>query len=311
MSKRGSILIILIISFLISPAFSQWAEPVLLSNVNDPSTEDWSPFLTEDGLTLYFVRVRTSDSYYGRLYEAIRDEPVGPFTIVRKVPDPINSPGNEHFLCPWVSCDNLRMYYNSQKSGVGWKLKFSQRASTSEPWPLGTDVIELNNVGKYLTGPKLSGDELLIFFQAMDRPGSQHDIWMASRTDRNLPFEYVRKLDEINTSSNEAHPNVSPDGLILYFTSNRNGLEQLFKATRESRNESFGNVEHMSFFDTDNGNSAQFCFSSDEKAIYFVRSKAGNRSTQDIYISYYSGDTSTYHNKLSTGFFYEVLDINE
>ena len=99
--------------------------------------------------------------------------------------------------------------------------------------------------------------------------------------------------------------------LILYFTSNRNGIEQIFKATRNSRNDSFSNVEHIQFFDTKNGNSAQFCFSGEEQAIYFVRSQKGNNSTRDIYVSYYSGDISPYKNKLSTGFLYEVLEKND
>ena len=76
MRQRESILLILIMGYFTTvPAYSQWSKPVPLSNVNHPSAEDWSPYLTDDGLTLYFVRVRTKDSYYGRLYEAIRDEP--------------------------------------------------------------------------------------------------------------------------------------------------------------------------------------------------------------------------------------------
>ena len=156
MSKK-SILLILMVAFVAVPAFSQWSEPVLLSNVNDPSAEDWAPFLSEDGLTLYFGRVRTSKSYYGRIFEAIRDEPVGPFT-------------------------NLRMYYNTQESGVGWRLRLSERKTTNDPWPMGIEISELNKLEKYLGTPNLTGDELVIFFQVLDKPGGQHDIWMASRS---------------------------------------------------------------------------------------------------------------------------------
>ena len=308
MNKRKSILLILATIYLTAAAFSNWSDPVPVLEINT-EFEEWAPFLSYDGLTLYFGRVRTSDSYYGKIFEAIRDEPTGFFTTIREAPGELNALANAHVLCPWVSCDNLRMYYNTQESGVGWRLKFSQRASIEDPWPQGTDITELNNMGKYLTAPKLTGDELVIFFQASDMTGGigKHDIWMATRTDRNMSFEYIRNLTEINTSSNEAHPNVSPDGLTLYFTSNRNGFEQIFKAARKSRNEPFSNIKHLSFFDTDNGHSALSCITSDGNVLYFVRSSSENRSTQDIYVSYYLGNQSLYKDELSTGFSYEII----
>ena len=68
MSKKGSLLLIIFIATCFAvPAFSGWTEPVPVTVANDPSAEDWSPFLTVDGLTLYFARVRSSTSYYGKI----------------------------------------------------------------------------------------------------------------------------------------------------------------------------------------------------------------------------------------------------
>ena len=309
MNARQFLFSLLFISFFIVPAFSDWSEPEPVFEVNT-KFEEWSPFLSFDGLTLYFARVRTSGSYFGRIFQATRDEPVGSFSNVREVPGNINSLSNAHTFCPWVSCDNLRMYYVIQESGIGWRLRFSERETASDPWPAGVEIKELNTLERYLYMPRLTADELVIFFQVLDKPGGQHDIWMASRSDKNLPFEYRRSLSEINTKSNEADPTVLPDGLTLYFTSNRNGSEQVFKATRETRKEPFGNIEHLSFFDTANGNSAHFNINSDGTTLYFVKHFIKNGDIQDIYVSYYTGDDNPYHNKLSADSLYEIIEKN-
>jgi parallel beta-helix repeat protein len=272
----------------------RWSQPVPVTEVNTEYTEG-SPFLSFDGLSLYFARLGTNIFLYGRIYEARRDKPFGPFTSVREISE-LNQP-RTHVLCPWVSSDNLRMYYHTEQSGVGWRLKFSKRASVNNPWPQGTDISELNLLGTYLQMPKLTSDELTIFFNAANMSGGKggHDIWMTTRPDRNSPFGQVRNLNEINTALHEVHPCPSPDGLELYFTSNRNGNFQLFRATRESLDAPFGNVEHLSFFDTPGGNSSSPCITSDGRTFYFARALPGQ--PPDIWVSYISEipETKTYY----------------
>ncbi len=269
--------------------FSAWTEPEPVFEVNS-DFEEWSPFLSFDGLTLYFAQL-SADGRNGRIFEATLDESVGFFTNAREVPGDLNSLYGL-VMCPWVSPDNLRMYYYTQQTGIGWNLMISKRSTINSPWPAGTEISELNALGQYLTAPKLTEDELMIFFQIPDRPGGDHDIWTASRTDRNLPFENVRNLSEINTTFIEAHPYISPDGLELYFVSNRNGYELTYKATRTSRDLPFSNVEHVSFLDNGDECSTFPFITSDGKTFYFVRYLPSNPSTRDIYVSYYYPDNS-------------------
>ncbi|MCX5638296.1 MAG: hypothetical protein NTX52_11485, partial [Planctomycetota bacterium] len=271
------------VSYLYTP---KWSEPVPVTEVNTEYPEGVQ-FLSFDWLTLYFARGPTDISHYLRIYEARRDKPFGPFTSIREISELNESATN--VLCPWVSPDNLRMYYHTESS-IGWQLKFSERASTSAPWPLGKGISELNQISNRLVAPKLTADELTIFFHRAEPTGPggqwQHDIWMATRPDRNSPFAQVRKLDEISTASDEAHPFPSADGLQLYFASNRSGNFQLFKATRESLDAPFGNVEHLSFFDTPGGNSSSPCIASDARSFYFARALPGQ--PPDIWVSYAS-----------------------
>ncbi len=256
---------------------AEWTEPAPIEEVNTELHET-SPFLSYDGLTLYFSR----DDGLFSIYSATRDEPSGPFTSVQ-----LALSSSYHVYGPWVSPDNLRMYYHEERSS-GWLLKVSERASVDDPWSQGTNVSEISALGN-IHAPKLTPDELTIFFASPDTTGGLagmggYDIWTASRPDMSSPFGNVRNLTEINTISHESGPFISPDGLTLYFSSDSSGLSQLFKVTRESLSEPFGNIEHLSFFDTPGGHSYRPVLSSDGKAFYFARFLTDE--DPDIYVSY-------------------------
>jgi predicted outer membrane repeat protein len=264
----------------------QWTVPVPLTLVNSASAEECSPFLSLDGLTLYFARVSSETFYYGRILQATRPQPFGLFTKVRQIDGPLNS-SRGHNLMPWVSPDNLRMYYYNEFGGRSM-LRVSRRGSVNAPWPEGTSIVELNALGQHLQAPKLTSDELIIFFEALDIPGGKggYDIWKASRLNSNSPFSGHENLSEINTIANEGAPSVSADGLTLVFHSNRNGPFQLFRATRGSLAEPFGNVEHLLFADTAGGHSMHPYLTSDGSTLYFVSQVGEDRTTRDICVSF-------------------------
>jgi len=271
--------IILFVFLALCPVvMAQWTAPVPLTEVNTQYS-DGSPFLSYDGLSLYFTRSSTNSFYYARIYEATREQPYGPFTSVREISQ-LNS-SSRHVLWPWVSPDNLRMYYSKSVA----RFILSQRASVHDPWPIGSDITELNALGK-IYDPSLTSDELAIFFHSRDISGGQggYDIWMASRLDPGDPFANVQNPSGINTASAESGAFVSPDGLELYFASNRNGQWQIFRATRQSREDAFGNVQHMSIFDIPGGLSSAPSVSSDGRSFYFVGVTDGEMA--DIWVSY-------------------------
>lgn len=278
---------ILIVLVLCGLTLAKWTEPVHVTEVNTEYCE-YSPFLSFDSLSLYFARGRTSNYYYFRIYEATREEPYGPFTSVREV---LKSSG-QHVFSPCISPDNLRMYYFAQTEyPILWQLKVSERTSVNDPWQQGINISELNHLGK-IHKPALTADELIIVFASYDITGGQggYDIWMAARPDMRSPFGEVTNLAEVNTALNDGDPFISPDGLTLYFQSNRNGPSQIFRTTRASLNETFGPVEHLTICDTPGGHSGHPCISSDCSTLYFIRQIGDDKSTGDIYVSYWIVD---------------------
>ncbi|OHB64670.1 MAG: hypothetical protein A2168_02970 [Planctomycetes bacterium RBG_13_50_24] len=296
--KEGMNLLFFMVLFLLLSSGSTllaWTEPVPVTRVN---TEygDRTPFLSYDGLTLYFSRVDTPDFYYARIYQAIREYTSAPFTEVIEISSLNYSDGHVH--CSWVSPDNLRMYYHRTESGSRHRLKVSIRESINDKWPQGTNISELNTLGN-INDPSLTQDELTIVFMSNNITGSRgkYDLYIATRPDLNSPFGNLKNLTELNTLANDVDPFISPDGLSLYFTSDINGYYRIYKATRESSEESFGAIEHLSFFDTYEANSRFPAISSDGNTFYFCRELEGEVVSADIYVSYISDtfETKTYY----------------
>jgi hypothetical protein len=258
---------VILVGILAVPVFAvNWTTPVPVESGINTGAVEWTPYLSYDGKSLYFSR---QDGSVYNIYEAKRSQPSGNFTSVSRA---LSSSG--HVLEPWISPDNLRMYYH-QESG-SWQVKMSQRTSINDAWPQGTVI---SGLPSNICSPTLSEDELTIIYNNPNIGG--WDIYIATRPSRDSAFSNSRSLSELNTASIESSPSLSPDGLSLYFFSDRNGLGRIFEATRQSLYDPFGAPVLIS--DIPYGaHCPSINISSDGKALYF-----GMGATPDIYVSYY------------------------
>jgi hypothetical protein len=94
-SKRASIV-----------SSSAWSPPVPLTSVNDVAIDD-SPYLSADGLTLYFASLRTG-AMMRDLYMATRSDTSKDFTNITPITE-LNTANSESD--PWVSADGHHMYF--------------------------------------------------------------------------------------------------------------------------------------------------------------------------------------------------------
>jgi hypothetical protein len=252
----------------VSALAAEWTTPLPVQSGINTQYGDWTPYLSYDGLSLYFSRYYSS-SRNACIFEAKRSQPSGDFTSVSQVLS-----ASSHLISPWVSPDNLRMYYYQESSP--WQIKVSQRASVNDPWSQGTVVSGLPSSS--ICFPSLSADELTIVFSNVSVGGG--DIYMATRPDKSSAFGTARNLSEINTAGLESRPFLSSDALSIYWA---NG-GQIFEAIRNSLNDPFGNIQHLSVFD----GSDHPAISSDGRAFYFVSGQPG-----DIYVSYLVPEPAT------------------
>ncbi len=107
--------------------------------------------------------------------------------------------------------------------------------------PFGTPALVPGlETGAFAT-PRLSPDELTIYFTARDPDGGVlAELARAERSSRSAPFGPVIFMTVQSSPANDNDPSVALDHLSLWFHSARSGNAELYFATRNNVNEPFG-----------------------------------------------------------------------
>jgi hypothetical protein len=131
--------------------------------------------------------------------------------------------------------------------------------------------------------PSLTGDQLLLFFNSNRAGGSGgNDIWVATRELISDPWGTPIPVSEVNTAGDDATPDVSRDGLTLYWSANgAAGAKDLWVATRPDRMSPFGTKQRIVEL-ASAADEAGPTTTPDGRTFYFARDPTG---TDDIYVS--------------------------
>jgi hypothetical protein len=107
--------------------------PVPVSEVNDPSSHEQEPFLTAEGLTLFFFSDRPGGLGGTDLYFVERSSPEASFGPVQRY-DSLNTEWNEWRLV--ITADNLTAYLTTDRPGGkgGSDIWVGTRASPTVPF---------------------------------------------------------------------------------------------------------------------------------------------------------------------------------
>lgn len=124
-------------------------------------------------------------------------------------------------------------------------------ASETELDPFSQPVViaNLSVDGGKDDDPSLSADLTLLFFNSRREGGSgKEDIWFSSRADAETDWTAPREVKELNTDQRETGLSLSPDGLTLWFSSDRDGGAgglDVYVARRARRADPFGTAEYV------------------------------------------------------------------
>ena len=214
------------------------------STINTPSSEE-GPTASADGLTLIFGSARAGGFGDHDLWMATRATLDEPFGLAVNLGPQINTPAGE--VSPDLSTDGLTLLFASLRvGGLGnIDLWMSTRNSSDGPWTEAVNVgSPINSV--YDDGfPCLSADGLELYFsdtpdRDFHRPGGMGgtDIWVSKRSSAGEAWGQPMNLgNAVNSSTYEAGPSLSPDGLRLFFGSYRSGTMDLWMSVRSTRHE--------------------------------------------------------------------------
>jgi len=191
-----------------------------------------------------------------------------------------------------ISADGLELYFESdQPGGYGdFDLYVATRESTEDDWGPAVNLgPRLNSwYGEYMPG--ISADGVTLYFSS-NRPGGHgnFDLWVTKRATRNDAWGPPVNLGPtVNSSSYDYHPNVSSDGLSLYFTSNRPGCFggwDLWVTTRASLSDPWAPAVNVG--STVNSSNSEYwpSISADGLSLFFASGRPGGLGSDDIWVT--------------------------
>lgn len=185
--------------------------------------------------------------------------------------------------------DGLEIFFVSTRPGGkgGPDIWVSTRESLDVLWSLPVSVSELNSEYDD-AGPCLSADGLTIYFHSQ-RPGGPgwSNIYVASRPDLMSPFGAPANVANISSSSGECMPYLSPDGLTLYFASDRPGGVggwDIWWSTRPTKESEWSTPQNLSYVNSPYREFSPF-LSPYDNVLYFESTRPGGLGDKDIWLS--------------------------
>jgi Tol biopolymer transport system component len=201
-----------------------WEPAVSLGPTVNSSGMDVSPSISDDGLSLYFSSERPGSLGGFDLWVTERSTPDDPWGEPENLGSNVNSWYDD--ISPDISSDGLTLYfsdYGSGRPGGQGRLDIwvATRATVSDPWQLAKNLGKPVNTSDYEKAPCVSSDGLRLYFSGR-RAGThgREDIWVAMRaTTADEWGEPVNLGTAVNNIVNQSSPDLSADGLTLYFAS--------------------------------------------------------------------------------------------
>ena len=176
------------------------------------------------------------------------------------------------------------------------------------PWSVPRRIDELSLAGFVDQYPSVRGDGLELYF-ASNRDGNTQDIYVSTRGAPNQPWGAPAYVAELEGGSTETGPDISDDGLTLYFSravgGTGTGLD-IYVATRASTTGAWGApvlVSELATADTEISPHV----TADGLTMYFTR----GASTLDIYTANRPTMTSPWRNIRPVNRFNSAGDDND
>jgi hypothetical protein len=181
------------------------------------ATSEWSPFVSDDGLTLYYNTFDPTLNYV-ELWSARRTQLDANFSNGVPVGG-INTAPEYGRASAWLTSNELTMYFVAQEPGVQWDVYVAKRADRNRAFDRPDPVSEINSDDIEFS-PTLTRDQLTIYFTSYRADSGAHggaDIWVAHRSSISDPFGQPHNVTELNSAGDEISGWVTPDGCTYYF----------------------------------------------------------------------------------------------
>lgn len=206
--------------------------PATALSIANSTAQEGTPFISHDGLSLYFFSTRMGGQGDRDLWGMARSDTSFAFGTPFAVQN-VSTVSRDH--SPWLSQDGLVLWFGSSRTGTAGDMDLwtASRTTRAGLFASPTGLSEINTAAKE-DDPGVSGDELELYFMS-DRLGGQGlaDIYAATRSTPSGPFSTIENLGVVNSIWNDACPAPSADGRELFFCSSRGGTSEIWRSVRD------------------------------------------------------------------------------
>jgi hypothetical protein len=183
---------------------------------------------------------------------------------------------------PEISVDGLTVLFTSQRppSGLG-DIWIATRTTIASPFGPPVRVPDLSTAANECCAV-MTTDELNVVFAGV--PSSDAELFSSSRATQASPWGSRALIGELDTTSQESNPYLTPDGLTVYFDSDRPGGaggRDLYVATRPAVTAAFSAPTRISELAT-SSDERDAWLSPDGHRLYFSSNRNGNF---DLYVA--------------------------
>lgn len=203
-------------------------EPVEITAVNSDAFET-SPALSLNGLDLWFSSDREGGAGRSDIYVSSRTGRSDPWGTPILVPE-LNSEFDDIPRPPAMG--DTVMPLGSRRTDDTYFSYFATRETPSSPFSSPVLIEELTVSGLIVVDAQLSEDGLLLLFTSVAADDAPGDLYAAERASLGEPFGVPVLFSGVNSAEDDRDPWLSPDGQILYFSSDRDGDFEIYSATR-------------------------------------------------------------------------------
>jgi hypothetical protein len=306
-----------------SQQFSAWSAPVNLGAAVNSAAGDYWPFISRDGLSLYFTATTCppppgttsclddTNAFGGfDIYVSQRSSTNNPWGSPQNLGPAINTAAND--MAPSLSPDGHVLFFSSDRPGGfgGSDIYASRRHDKRDnfgwqyPENLGSGV----NTAAHEAGPNCFEDEstntLTLYFDSNRVPSDPtlaskygpytdnaahngNDIW-ASVLEADWIFGPARLVTELSTAFADRKPHIRRDGLELFLASDRPGglgAMDLWVSTWDFSKNAWSIPANLGSIVNTTGNDAGPAVSFDETTLYFQSARPGGLGAYDLYAS--------------------------
>ncbi len=264
-----------------------------LGPVVNSSSGEGTVSVSADRLEMYFSSNRPGGLGYEDLWVSTRQDVDDPWGPPVNLGPPVDSSYRESY--PSVSADGLTLYFSDyfyrpdRPGGVGGHdLWVATRPSRNDPWGEPTNLGAGVNSPVDDEAPSLSHDGLTLIFSS-ERAGTRgwDDLWMCTRPTTQDPWSQPVNLGPVvNSDFYELYGQLSPDGLMLFFESDRPGGlggYDIWVTRRKSHQDPWGPPANVGPPINTVGEDGLGTLSADGKTLYFASDRPGGWGSFDMW----------------------------